>query len=95
MAEIKPMTENEIDDITRGASHYAPSVQQKLWQAKMEISRLKMEEAAWETTNVDLATSVAGLEADVVQLRAELKEARRDRGIAQRKLAQLRIVCYR
>ncbi len=45
MAEIKPMDEKEIDALTEGASHYAPAVQEKLWQAKMEIRRLKCETA--------------------------------------------------
>lgn len=43
MGEIKPMGEKEIDSLTEGASHYAPAVQEKLWQAKMEIRRLKCE----------------------------------------------------
>jgi len=90
MAEIKPMTEDEIDQITEGAGHYAPSVSGKLWRVKMEIRRLKVEEAGRAVVEAELRNSIEGLEADVEQLQKELKEARRDRSIAQREVVQLR-----
>ena len=68
MAEMKPMTDQEIDQITKDAGHYAPSVNEKLWRVKLEIRRLKAEEAGRAVVEAELRDSIESLEDKIGQL---------------------------